>query len=192
MFGINPLMMTVTRIPAITKLNPADKAAGVTLSNDDLTASASTAAFSVRGTVSKSSGKWCFECTFDAIATNTGCGLANSTYSVTATPGGTTNSIILRANGQIVRSSVIGNLGVAFAAGDRALIALDRDAGTVWLGRNGIWDGDPAAGTGGYAAPASALFPLVSPSGTAAFGQITANFGDGFLYPIPSGFLAWG
>ena len=73
-------------------------------------------------------------------------------------------------------------------------LAIDFAAGKCWKRNAAGWNGNPAAGTGGYDIPAlcasGAVFPLFSSYN--GDGSETANFGgSAFAYAIPGGFTAW-
>jgi hypothetical protein len=78
--------------------------------------------------------------------------------------------------------------------GDKISVAFDRTAGKIWFAKNGVWDGNPAAGTGGFPMPTSSNYYMIAglvPQDTGA-NSVTVNFGaSSFTYPIPSGFEAF-
>lgn len=78
----------------------------------------------------------------------------------------------------------------SFAPGDVAMLLLDLAAGKMWIGRNGVWAGNPIAGTGwamsGLPAEVYAKATLFTYQGNA--GVLTANFGaTPFAYSVPVG-----
>lgn len=89
------------------------------------------------------------------------------------------------------------DLGAPFAPanGDRICIAYDTTADKVWFAKNGSFNGNPAAGTGGYVLPAgtTAVYAMLGmvPLSTGTPTQLTINFGaTAFTYTPPSGFTA--
>jgi hypothetical protein len=180
-----------------TTWNPADKAAGITLSGDDLIATNNNGARSnVRSTTSHSSGKRYYEVTagvfapggtFGAICT----ALAGASLTLAAGAGADDSGYF---SGGLV---VVGNLTVAtldsYTTGDVLGCAIDLDAGKGWYSKNGVFaSGDPAAGTGEhFTFTANAeLFALISTRRLNDAG--TSNFGaTAFNAAAPSGFLGW-
>lgn len=163
--------------------NPADKAAGITLTNGNLTATGDAVAGydNVRGTSSKTTGKWAFEVT-KVGAPGMGVGVGLSTASLTNYLG---NDRLLGFgyyhDGFIQDDSSID----AFSAGDVILLAVDADARLVKLYKNGVQVGT----AGGYALPAAgALFPMFG-AGTGVAGSGTLNVNPA---SPPSGYAAWG
>lgn len=80
--------------------------------------------------------------------------------------------------------------GLVCAAGQRAMLAIDYDAGLMWFGIKGTWDGNPSAGTGATYTftPNTALFVL---GGTQLSQTIRIHAGqDALTYPPPAGFPA--
>lgn len=77
--------------------------------------------------------------------------------------------------------------------GNTMQLCFDTTAGKVWFGKNNTFDGNPAAGTGGYVLPAGTtavyLMAGMTPITTGTPTQFTANFGaTAFTYTPPSGF----
>ncbi len=73
-----------------------------------------------------------------------------------------------------------------YGPGDRLMLAYDPAEGKLWFGVNGVWDGDPAAGTGERFSGISGLqYPAVS----AYQEQVSVFFFPSeFLYAVPEGF----
>lgn len=162
-------------------LNPADKDAGITLSGGDLTAAGAT---SVRATISKSSGKWYWEVTQNAITTFGGLfGIAKSTESLASYVGNGPNGYGYYANtGAKYNSSSPVAYGSGFTTGDVIGIAWDADAGTIEFYKNNVSQGVAYTGLSG------AFFPAVS-GAAAGSSTCTVNFGaTAFVYTPPSGF----
>jgi len=75
-----------------------------------------------------------------------------------------------------------------FSFGDRLMLAYDPAQGQLWLGKNGIWQGDPVAGTG---AAASNIQGVQYPAISAQNSSIALIFKpSGFHYAVPMGFEA--
>jgi len=150
-------------------------ASGATLANGNLDVSGSTAA---RGTIGVTSGKWYYEFT---LSTNVG---ANPNLNVG----------VIRTNA--TSSTFTYDLGNSLGAssGDVIGVALDVDAGRVWIAKNGTWvgSGNPAGNTN----PTISSITLNNDSLTFFNGPFnsvsySANFGQRpFAYTAPSGFKA--
>jgi hypothetical protein len=71
--------------------------------------------------------------------------------------------------------------------------AVDFSAGKVWFGSDGVWMGDPAAGTGeAYSGLAGLLFPMFSLNSYYGYIDGTGRFSAAALaYSPPTGFSAW-
>jgi len=185
-----------------TTWNPSDKAAAITLSNGNLTATGTINAADVdrnaRGISGKSSGKWYFECAFSALGTYVGIGVANSTAPLNTTYiGQDVNGWGAFSTGGSYHNAVASVTAIfpTFVANNIIMVALDMDNGKVWMGVNGTWpsSGDPAAGTNySWNGITGTIYPAIGLKNvlTAAVG--TANFGTTpFTYTPPSGFFAW-
>lgn len=77
---------------------------------------------------------------------------------------------------------------VAYSAGTRLMFAFDPNAGKLWFGVDGVWQGDPAAGTGErFSSITGAQYPGVTlrggSTGTLIFDPVD------FLHTPPSGFV---
>lgn len=82
----------------------------------------------------------------------------------------------------------------AFLPGDIAMVLLDLAAGKMWVGRNGVWAGNPGSGTGWVASglPAEVYAKATAFFYQGATGIITVNFGaTPFAYSIPAGAVAY-
>jgi len=155
--------------------NPSDKHADISLSNGNLTVdtSASAAWRNVRATLSKSAGKWYWEVRVDGTGY----------YTYIATGVGKADESLSEL---IVNSYYSSSLG----AGDIIGVALDLDAGKLWIAVNNTWlnSGDPAAGTNEYKSGLSgSYFPM---EGLFDYGdEVTARFSAADqTYSPPSGF----
>lgn len=179
--------------PPVAAWNPADADAFSTFSNANLTITfPGGGQGSVRGTTSKTSGKWYYEFTVNAG----GCGFANASHDLSLYAGGTTNSVgwFARGLGWSAYNGGWLDFNAQVADGTICALAIDIDAGKFWKRTAGVWDGDPAAGTGGYAiaalCAAGPIFPLYCTYNTA--GTLTVNFGgSAFAGSVPGGFAAW-
>lgn len=174
--------------------NPADKHANVTLSNNNLTANGPTGTGStngaVRSTQGKSSGKWYWEVTVDFIGLNAiAIGIGSGTQNLDA------GSAYANLEGLRVIYSGTGNkykpstaYGAAYVAGDVLGCALDMDAGTFVIYKNGASQGTLVSGLTG-----TIYSYTMTPDGDAggAGSKATANFGQfPFKYTVPTGFNA--
>lgn len=178
-----------------------DLAANVTLSGSNLTATMSSATQgAVRANTSFAAGKLYYEA---FIANTTGAlwsvGWSNSTQSLTAALGATTNSVVFQpfSTRAFFNNVSFGTLSNGAAVSANIGIALDLTNKKIWFRINGgYWNNsktdDPGTNTGGYSLStiaAGPYFPIFGSNGSGA--SITANFGVvEFSYPIPSGFSA--
>jgi hypothetical protein len=169
--------------------NPADKSSNLTLSNGDLTASGPAATWACgRATVGKSSGKWYWEIHWDTSTTNyLMVGVGNSSASVASGsyPGFDANGYgyLCSLDGHKYNNGDQGAYGATCVQGDTIGVALDMDAGTIVMYKNGVSQGTMFSGLSGT------IYPMIGAGADAATLTITANFGaSAFSYSVPSGF----
>lgn len=155
------LLLLTTQAWAVLTFNPAQKAAGITLTNSDQTAGGGgfrQYVYLTRSLPVASGGKWYFELNYNS-------GTQNQNYFVlhgrnsAPTQFDTIDLLNTEPNAHHRRSETlyrsnsgtIGSNAVAYAAGDRVMIAIDLDNMKIWVGANGAWGGsdDPATNTGG-------------------------------------------
>lgn len=117
-------------------------------------------------------------------------------------PGGTTHTWGTSPYNYIPSPIITPTTLPALQPGQRCMMAIDLPPGNfgqhyakVWFGINGVWQGDPATGTG-ITLPTSILTGgsfgvMVSQLLATQSSTIYVNQDD-FSYPIPSGFSAWG
>ena len=74
-----------------------------------------------------------------------------------------------------------------YHAGDVLMFAYDPDANTVWVGKNGTWVDDPAAGTGGYTIGDFEYYPAGSCRDGGDVCTIRGAEAE-YSYSIPTGF----
>ena len=176
-----------------TTWNPDDKAAGITLSNGNLTATRTGSGFKgVRSILGVTSGKWYWEIQTVKLGTykrfelgvgDSGVPLNTNVYN---DPNGyiyygqygyKCNNTSCAAYGAIYDNAVIG-------------VALDMDAGKIWWAKNGVWQasGDPAAGTNeAFSGIIGTFYAVFSSYETDSYG--IANFGaSAFSHAVPDGF----
>jgi hypothetical protein len=180
-----------------TTWNPADIAAGMVLSNGNLTASNTGNFTGVRAAKGWNAGKYYFEFTVTAM-TSGYVGLAKSTYDLTS--GGTSGAVGVNGSGSVDVNGVTTGVGIGSVSGSLLGIAIDITGNLVWFrsGAAGSWNAtsgtanNPVTGVGGISlsAIAGTLFPwfeaVFAPSQS-----VTANFGDSaFSGAVPSGYTA--
>jgi hypothetical protein len=193
---------SATVAPAYTYAtwNPDDKDAAYTLSNGDKTITRTASGNqnrSARATMPKSAGKWYVELTSSAVVGDGQVGLATPSANVLGTYPGDPVGSMLFYNYSPYRSFATPfvdtgtplNTGLDVAAGGILMFAVDLDAGKCWIGKDGIWNGNPEAGT----SPAATWTPnLELCLATRLYAQSvtqTWNFGqNAFSYTPPSGF----
>jgi hypothetical protein len=184
-----------------TALDPGDKAAAITLSNSDLTATqnATTATAYVQALHGKQSGKWRFQCTLNTLPGAVIIGVIGPTFAPRgAGPGGssTDGCGLSTHDGAFAQ----GNGIAVYDPGDLAAsdivdcyVDLNASPGQVWFAKNGVvLSGDPAAGTGGLSlgTTVKAIYPCVNLF--TASSAVTFNFGSSaWAYAGVSGFDPW-
>lgn len=177
--------------------NPGDKAAGITLSNTNHTATGSGGNNSVRGATSHNTGQWYFELTGITFVGSARLGVADSTQGLSTTTlgnsAGSTNDVATFADGFNGTSVALGT-----TTGHTVSVAVDLSANKMWMRidggswvGDGVAAGDPVAGTHGavISARAGALFPFAFLQNG---GTVTYNGGDSsFLQSLPTGYAGW-
>ena len=172
--------------------NPSDKNASVTLSGGNLTA-ASGANIGGRATGGKSSGKWYVEFAVDTGGSGMLLGVANSSASLSNYPAADANAWCYYADGRKANNASFSAYGNSYTTSVKVQIALDRDNGKVFFGKNNTWQnsGDPAAGTNAAYTGLSGTLMCIIGSASASI-QATGNWGaSAFTYAPPSGFSGW-
>ena len=184
-------------VATVRTWNPSDKSASIVLTNGNLTATQSgvSGPYGVRGTTSKTSGKYYFEVTVVTIASLfPSIGVADATHVLT-TNLGTVDAVSAgyRASGLLqANSGVTGIAATALANNDVVGVAVDITNHLIYWAKNNTWQNsaNPSAGTGGidYITTA-AVFPAMSCN--ADTGSVTVNLGaTAFTYTAPSGFTS--
>lgn len=181
-----------------------DTAVGVTLSNGNLTATASGASggadTGVRAVDPQSTGKLYFEIsctTFTGSDTSVGISAQGWDWgNIGATALG---ALVVYANGNIWFNGTSQSITIGTPAGNIVCIAIDFGNNAGWIRtNNGNWNNNgtanPATNTGGInisALSGQAFCPCVSFTNNVA-GAVTANFGSsgGFTFAVPAGFTS--
>ncbi len=178
-----------------TTWNPSDKGASITLSGGNLSAAGNTSWNTVRATTSKAEGKWYWESKVTAVDDQV-VGFADGTAGTLSTFCGSlgVSCGLVRTGATVVSGMTNVNAGGAFTTNDYVNLAIDFDAGKIWIGKNGTYfaSGNPAAGTNPWVTftPNTTLFPAWS--GNTAAATETANFGaTAFNNTKPTGFSSW-
>lgn len=137
------------------------------------------------GTMSLTSGKWYWRV---QITQESSGYPAIGVHKTTATPaydggyiaGDTNGWCILTEgthNGKPRHNGTNGSALHTYSNGDYVDVALDMDNGKIWFGRNGTFDGNPAAGSGeAYSSISGSLVPSMSTS-TSSYGIIDTSGG---------------
>ena len=141
----------------------------------------------VRGVASKSSGKWYFRGAFGAIANATsGLGVGNSAALLASYVGTNQNSAGYLADGRLLYNNQNQGSYASLAAGDNVDIALDVDAGLLWVGKNGAWqNGTPGVSGGLSVGTGKVWFPMLT-----VYGVTNLTLGAD-LSALPGGFSPW-
>lgn len=171
--------------------DPADKEANITLSNGNLTATASVASANVRATTSRATGggKYYYELTFVSIAS------ANSSYGYGLTSTGMAGYLIgfqagsvgsRGANGTTMVDGG-GSITVSYTpptVGSVIGIGIDMGTRIMTLYKNGVASSVQLT----TAVAAGTYKPMI---GLGIGDSVTANFGASAFVALPSGFVAW-
>lgn len=193
-----------------TTLDPANKNVNATLSNGNLTVTTSPSAYSTAlSTTSKSSGKWYFEATVNAIGGTTAFtfGVARSLPSGNEI-GAFAGQVSFAAFGPgFLANGTTKATGTSASNGQVIGVAIDFTNTNVWIfvPGSGLWNntvGDnPATNTGGLndatwfnGGLTSAVFGSPLFAGLSVFNssQLTINFGaSAYAHAIPAGFQSW-
>lgn len=187
---------------ATTTWNPADKNAGITLSNGNLTATnpATSTFISARAIASHSTGKYYYELHSDVQNTFNFPGVGNATGPLSNFAGSDANSVGWVANGNVFINNVAVTGIQTFVQGDTCCIAVDLGNSKIWFRTNGgNWNNDvianqnPATNTGGISISglaAGPYFPMLTQHDP--LDKNTANFGaTAYAQTAPSGFGNW-
>ena len=188
--------------PVVTSVWSASDAAAnaMTLSNGGLTVtSAIPQVGSVRGTISKSSGKLYFEVKANAPSNAVLCGLANGTINVSSYLGGSAYSLGIDGADNYL-NGFTNNYTPAYTPvdGDVFQFAVDLTAGNVWMNVNNAhswFTGNPATGTAPMATfvptTVGPLFPAVATwSGGSGVWTLQPTAASQ-KYAPPAGFSPW-
>lgn len=190
---------------ALTRLNPGDMAADISLSDDKLTVSKISGAAwrTVRSEKSATQGKIYFEVTNNVAGTASLIGVANAAFALANGPGtiAGTDSIGCASNDGTMYYNTGGPIvpGTWNTAGAFCCCAIDLDARRIWFrpSANGNWNNlstrtpeDPATGydiSAGNLGAANAIFLVATVYG--ATNTATANFGQtAFQGVVPNGY----
>lgn len=175
--------------------NSADSSGSYTLTNSDRTCSTS-AVGSIRSTVGVdiAFGRY-VELSAVQNAGNVAWrfGIANAAKDMATALGQDADGIAIRgSDGNIVLGgSTIGPTGLS---APNAVLMMATINGRVWFGENGSWDGDPAAGTGGYDSGLTGTVYLCfgyNTSGTARGATFQVLASHTYSPPSPSFLAGW-
>lgn len=177
-----------------TTWNPADKAASITLSNGNLTAtsSATDSSHLVRSTTGRSAGFLYFEIKVSAAAASGATvGICTTALATTgAQLGSATESFGWSQGGAFQHNLSTGGSGVTFTTNDILGWALDLANKKLYVSKNGVWafGCNPATGAGFAFTGTPTYFAAVTPNA----GTFLANFGaSAFANSPPSSASAW-
>lgn len=191
------ILFNSTVVVAGNTWDPANKAAGITLSGGNLTASQASGGWtSVKGLTSfgKTTGKWYFEVLIvSSTSSNVIVGVGNASATLANFCGSDVNGWGYYGNtGAYYTGGGAFPLGNSYTTGDRVMVAFDAALGRMWFGKNGTWQnsGNPAGNTNtSFTGLSGTLVPMFSPNSA---GSCTANFGaTAFTYSPPSGFTGY-
>lgn len=170
----------------VTTWDPANKGSTMTLTNGNLTATASSAGHSaVRTVITAPVGGWYAEITVGPGNIFYDIGMANASFSIETQLGATANSISYRASsGNIVKNNVSIFAAATYTVGAVIGIFHDATSNTIAFYKNGVLQYTVAS----VDAPTGSLYMAFSCGGSGANGAVTANFGaTAFTYAAPVG-----
>jgi hypothetical protein len=181
-------------------MNPADKHADITLTGSNLIIDddGSVTRKAVRAVTSKSSGRWYFELTLNAMAANSmavGWMDTNNalTWHIGEDPDDPCWGYRLTQGEEWYQGGSTTLTGGVAVTSDIIMVAVNFGTGKIWYGLNGTWleSGDPGADTNPVRSNiAGTLYPAVSTYNNAH--QATFNPGSSaFSYSIPDGFTSY-
>lgn len=180
----------------MTTWNPSDKDSDIVLSFGNTVATSSSGnGGSVRGTTSKSSGKYYFEVVCNTAQSFSGVGIADSTASLAgnAPLGGDTHSSVYYCYGAAGNPSGSGSF-TSYTDGDIIGIAIDVPNSYIYFSLNGTWQ-NSAVPTSGinplYYTTTNPVYPALYLDGSSGTTVFTQQFGPTFTYSAPSGFTAF-
>lgn len=188
---------TWTNSPA-TSWNPFDLA-NLTLSNSNLTVTSTSSDGGVRSSSFYYFGKYYFEGTITALASNFNYGVATTAQALSSA--NCLHSALVQNSGGIVSNNVsVGSIGISLSVGMVICVAIDMVNQMIWIrGNNGNWNNsgtaNPATNTGGISLSSvgfggNAAYAFASFNGVG--NALTANFGaTAFAYAVPSGFTGF-
>ena len=170
-------------------LNPSDKSGSATLSEGDSIITVADSSWrAARGFLSVPT-----KCYYE-LALLTGSNIAFGVSSAGASlehPGSITGAgvTVYRNTGQVYNDGLLVATYSTYTSADRVQIAVDKTARKVWFGKNGTWNGDPAAGTGGLdIAWSGDIYPHVTCYSGSGRVHILASE---LAHSIPDGFSVW-
>lgn len=179
----NLLLMNRRRAITYARWNSADKAAGVTLSNNDLTAQAGGGWWGARATVGKLSGDWFYAGTFDA-GSYTGFGVATDAQRLTYPGDNGGDGWGISSHGYNMDKSGVNSNGVTFTTGDIVGVSLLRSTSRAKFYKlvagawSLVWNADVSDADG------LILYPMFA----GLDGTSTGNFGgSAFPAAVPDG-----
>ena len=163
-----------------------------TLSNGNLTVASTTSNSPIRATMGFSKGKWYAEYRFEASDNDNhiGCHSLETSLTLNYTGGETYSWGLVTSSGDKRNNNVSTSYGSAIGYSNSiVMIAIDKDNGKIWWGKDGTWfaSGDPANGTN---EAFSNINTVVGADGFVTFSDTTYrngswNFGNGYFGTTP-------
>jgi len=167
--------------------NPADKAAGIVLSNGDLNAGNTIASWAAaRAAASASTGKRYFE--LEVMAGGAGTievGLGTSAATLVDFVGKDIYGYAFRSNATRWNNNAFASYGLAYVQGNVVGVCMDFDTGELSFYLNGLPHGVAYSGLSGT------FYPMISLYGTTPVVRGRFNNGDFVCGPPSSGWFTW-
>ena len=190
---------SMTDVPTLTSAttanyavwNPLAVGGGITTSNGNLSATASSNSNSMlQGTFGLTSGKWYWEVTLSSGTSAWTGSIIKSTAGLGYSALSSGDAYSYSNDGTKYNGQTSTSFGNSYTTNDIISVAYNADTGKIWYAKNGTWQasGDPAAGTNeAFSGISGTYMPsalLNSATGIANFGQRP------FTYTPPTGFVA--
>ena len=141
----------------------------------------------------RKTGKYYFEVSALAGASDVVVGVHKSSYSLPTQMGESNRSWSILSDGRKYHAGAATNYGIALADGDTLMVAIDFAAAKIWFGKNGAWyaSGNPATGANpAFTNIASAAHPGASLNNVLS--RVRFNLGaSAFTHAPPAGFASW-
>lgn len=191
----------VTAASAVDYFDPAYTSADIGLSGSNAVATRGAAADNWRTTLAKlrkTTGKWYFEVLVGTLTGKDMIGFGDPLMNLSNYVGGDAHGFGWHSQvGNFYYKGAVYKAGPGtYVTGDVLQFCVDMDAGMLWLGKNGVIGGNPAAGTSpAFNSSSSSLMPTpIAPAASLFHKSDVATLrvkNSEFTYAPPAGFSSW-